>query len=501
MIGATLAMLPALSASAAISPSPGTSNFYWPSGNFVFERTPSGTISSVPVSPPVSALALDPTTGTLYGNSTGFGLTLYRIASDGTSTNLGTPTGYTGTTFSSLAFDAQGHLWGVSAAGSTAQVLSEIDVTTNRVIKAVTLSTGVAGDLAWVDGQLYGGLSAIQRIDTTTGNVVTSVPVTGLFTAAYWSSQGHLYTAAGGGIREVIGRDTATPTLVPVVTSGVGPTDGASDPTAPNPFLNAADDDFTGTPLTTAGGTTATVFGNDTNNGAAFATTDVTPTITDDGGLTGATIAADGTITVPAGATTGTHTLTYQLCRTAAGQTAICDTATVQLRVRDLIAATDDDFTAAPVPAAGGTAGNVLNNDTLNGASIDASTVTATITDNGGLNGVSLGADGTLTVPANVAAGDHQLRYQVCENGELTNCATAAVIFTVRASAVTPPPAGPTSSGAPTPTASPSIAPVSADSALADTGNNLGWAAPAGALALLVAGAVALIVARRRRTV
>ncbi|MFP3671104.1 hypothetical protein SB717_39155, partial [Priestia sp. SIMBA_032] len=79
-----------------------------------------------------------------------------------------------------------------------------VDVTTNTVIKALNLSTGVAGDLAWVDGQLYGGLSRIQRIDTTTGTVVSSNPVTGLFAPAYWSSQGHLYTWVSGTIREVI---------------------------------------------------------------------------------------------------------------------------------------------------------------------------------------------------------------------------------------------------------------------------------------------------------
>ncbi|MFP3466829.1 hypothetical protein [Leifsonia sp. SIMBA_070] len=102
-------MLPAVAASAAISPSAGTSNFYWPSGGSIFERSPSGTISSVPVTPSISALALDPTTGDLYGVPSS-GVTLYRIAADGTTTNLGNPAGYTSGVFSGLAFDAQGHL-------------------------------------------------------------------------------------------------------------------------------------------------------------------------------------------------------------------------------------------------------------------------------------------------------------------------------------------------------------------------------------------------------
>ena len=54
------------------------------------------------------------------------------------------------------------------------------------------------------------------------------------------------------------------------------------------PRIDAVDDDFSGTPIPgDGGGNTPTVFTNDTLNGAPFTPTDVTPTITNDGGLTG----------------------------------------------------------------------------------------------------------------------------------------------------------------------------------------------------------------------
>ena len=50
--------------------------------------------------------------------------------------------------------------------------------------------------------------------------------------------------------------------------------------------IDAVDDDFSASPVNgAAGGNTATVFTNDTLNGAAFAPAAVTPSITANGGL------------------------------------------------------------------------------------------------------------------------------------------------------------------------------------------------------------------------
>ena len=91
--------------------------------------------------------------------------------------------------------------------------------------------------------------------------------------------------------------------------------------------VDAVNDNFSSVPINgTSGGTTATVFSNDTLNGSSFAASAVTPTLTNNGGLTGAVLNANGTITVPAGTTSGTYTLTYQICDVA--NPSSCDTAT-----------------------------------------------------------------------------------------------------------------------------------------------------------------------------
>ena len=81
----------------------------------------------------------------------------------------------------------------------------------------------------------------------------------------------------------------------------VGPADGATCASAPSPFADAVDDDFSATLIRQhLGGTVGNVFANDTINGAAVSAATATATITADGGATGASIGADGTLTVPA---------------------------------------------------------------------------------------------------------------------------------------------------------------------------------------------------------
>ena len=100
----------------------------------------------------------------------------------------------------------------------------------------------------------------------------------------------------------------------------------------PNRIIDAVNDSFTGVAINSlSGGTTATVFTNDTLGAAAFAGSAVTPTITATGGLTGVTINGNGTISVPPGTAAGTYTVTYRICDVAAP--AVCDTATAAILV------------------------------------------------------------------------------------------------------------------------------------------------------------------------
>ena len=80
------------------------------------------------------------------------------------------------------------------------------------------------------------------------------------------------------------------------------------------------------------GGITASIFDNDTLNGAAFTPTDVTATILDDGSLFGATINPDGTIDVPAAVAPGIYELVYEICDV--NDPNLCDTAVVKVAVQ-----------------------------------------------------------------------------------------------------------------------------------------------------------------------
>ncbi len=62
--------------------------------------------------------------------------------------------------------------------------------------------------------------------------------------------------------------------------------------------------------------------------------------------------------------------------------------------------------------------------------------VTPTIVADGGLTGVVINADGTLTVPANTPATTYLVEYQICEVLNPTNCDTAIVTVVVAPPAI-----------------------------------------------------------------
>ncbi|WP_299112218.1 PA14 domain-containing protein, partial [uncultured Winogradskyella sp.] len=193
--------------------------------------------------------------------------------------------------------------------------------------------------------------------------------------------------------------------------------------------LISNDDDFSATTINDfTGGTTTTVYVNDTLNGVTVTASDVTPAIDNDGGLTGVTINADGTIDVPAGSTSGTYTVTYEICETA--NLLNCTTSDVIIVVADSIIANDDDFSSNTSAAGTVTSDSVYDNDTLNGATVATGDVDVSITADGGLTGVTINADGTLNIPSGATPGTYTLTYEICQSG-ISNCDTANVIIVV----------------------------------------------------------------------
>lgn len=354
-----------------------------------------------------------------------------------------------------------------------------------------------------------------------------------------------------------------------VNTATIGVPAGATDSNAANNSatdtdtvfgdLVATNDDFSSTPVLSSGGSTATVFTNDTLNGLGFANTDVVASITNTGGLTGVSINADGTLTVPASTTPGSYSVTYQICEAAnptncttavatvlvagvadlqtvktlvssTSEPGVGDTVTFQIVVTNnggdtatnvtltdslpagltatgnngfvtvgsyvagtgvwtipslangasatltiegtvdagtegstitntttaatsdqtdpgttgddlneavtvinTIIANDNDFSSASIPSTGGSTATVFGNDTLNGAAFANGDVSASITSDGGLTGVSINADGTIDVPSGATPGSYSVTYQICETADPDNCDTATVTIVVGA--------------------------------------------------------------------
>ncbi|MBH5321949.1 DUF11 domain-containing protein [Aurantiacibacter sediminis] len=401
------------------------------------------------------------------------------------------------------------------------------------------------------------------------------------------SSTGGSYNATNGvwTIGTLLDGETATLTLEGTVDAGqegntitnvtTAATGDQNDPEAGGDDLDesvtvintiiANNDDFSGTPILSTGGDTASVFSDDTLNGAAFADTAVIPTIIDEDGLTGITINADGTLSVPASSTPGTYDVVYQICEAA--DTDNCDTAiativvggvanlqtvkvlasgtaepgvgdtvtfeitvtnnggdtatnvsltdvlpagltatannggitatgsasggtyaagtgvwsvgtllngesatltlegtvnvgqegntitnvttaaagdqsdpstvgddlTEAVTVINSIIANNNDFSGTSIPSTGGSTASVFPNDTLNGATFADTAVIPTIVNDDGLTGVTINADGTLTVPSGATPGTYSVEYQICETADPDNCDTAIATVVVGA--------------------------------------------------------------------
>ncbi|MFI8380008.1 gliding motility-associated C-terminal domain-containing protein, partial [Leeuwenhoekiella sp. NPDC079379] len=196
--------------------------------------------------------------------------------------------------------------------------------------------------------------------------------------------------------------------------------------------LVATNDDFSAKPVNGAdGGVAGNVLGNDTLDNAAVSPTDVTISLADNSGLSGVAINNNGNLIVPPNTPAGSYTITYSICENLNPNNCQTATATIVVEASSLILV-DDNFSSIPINGiTGGIAGNVLDNDTLDGDPIDSADVNVTLSDNGGLNGVSVNSNGNIIVPPNSKAGTYRVTYTVCENLNPNNCTTATITIVV----------------------------------------------------------------------
>ncbi|MCD8411103.1 hypothetical protein LNJ00_12615, partial [Tenacibaculum finnmarkense genomovar ulcerans] len=199
-----------------------------------------------------------------------------------------------------------------------------------------------------------------------------------------------------------------------------------------NPLV-ANIDDFTGTALT-IGDNSPSVIADDTLDGAAVVIGTNPGQVT----LTGTivpnevTLNSDGTITVNAGAPSGTYEVTYEICENGANPEN-CKSNTATVLVENLLLADNDTLGTALVPLASGVnpvaAGSVLTGDTLNG--VQVTTVNTDITPVTSGN-ILIDADGNVTIAANTPTGFYPVIYTICENvANPANCTEATVTVEV----------------------------------------------------------------------
>ncbi|WP_456315517.1 T9SS type B sorting domain-containing protein, partial [Pseudomonas shirazensis] len=169
--------------------------------------------------------------------------------------------------------------------------------------------------------------------------------------------------------------------------------------------------------------TVVNVFDNDTNNGLAVAATDLNLSIVTADPKGVLTLNPDGTVTLGANAPAGTYELTYQICEKL--NPSNCSSATIEVTVTapgiDAVTETTSTIVRGNV---GGKTESLVLNDTLNGNPVVIGTSAGQIKLTGITvpTGLTLNADGTVTVPANTAAGNYEVEYSICEITNPTNC-------------------------------------------------------------------------------
>lgn len=178
-------------------------------------------------------------------------------------------------------------------------------------------------------------LSSVQVVDDKVGTVPVASPDSGDTNGNGLLDPGETWIVTADYTLLQADIDARSVTNIAYAAGGTGLNTIRSDDgtvTVTIDVLVAADDDFTSTPIPSeTGGTTASIFDNDTYGGVAFDPADVSATITNLDGLGGATINADGTIVVPPLRTARTYNVAYQVCRVAAPDECSAATATIVL--------------------------------------------------------------------------------------------------------------------------------------------------------------------------
>jgi uncharacterized repeat protein (TIGR01451 family) len=162
----------------------------------------------------------------------GSGNELIRVASNGSSTNLGVITGLPSSNYNNGAISPAGEYYVMSGFGGT--TLYRINLTT-RVATSITLSSSIqVSDFAWYNGLLWGVNTGgtLVSVNPATGTVTSIGSTTPVNVAlAMWGFNNGLFASGGGSIYAIdpaTGAATFLSTISPATNNG----DGANCPGA-----------------------------------------------------------------------------------------------------------------------------------------------------------------------------------------------------------------------------------------------------------------------------
>lgn len=201
----------------------------------------------------------------------------------------------------------------------------------------------------------------------------------------------------------------------------------------------AATDDVPGSPVPGRAGAQAAidVLANDTLNGARPTAAEVALRLLPGADLADGRIALspEGPVSVAAGTPAGRYELGYEICAQNAPESCAQAGAVIDVAAATL-ALSPDAFGTTPVDGRdGGVAGNVLANDTIDGAAFEADEVEMSLVA-ASVPGLLIDPDGALRVGAGTVAGTHDATYRVCEILNPGNCAESTVGIGVDASEI-----------------------------------------------------------------
>ncbi|WP_317192561.1 T9SS type B sorting domain-containing protein [Flavobacterium branchiicola] len=340
-----------------------------------------------------------------------------------------------------LSVDADGNLTlAANTASGTYSIIYQIceEGSASANCDTATATVIVANGLVANDdnfGTKTSGATALNLGDVTSNDKLNGLAVTTTNTNVTPKIEGPLSVDADGNLTLAANTASGTYSIIYQICEEGSASANCDTATASVIVANGlvANDDNFGTK--TSGATALNlgdVTSNDKLNGLAVTTTNTNVTPKIEGPLS---VDADGNLTLAANTASGTYSIIYQICEEGSAS-ANCDTATATVVVKNVIKAVIE--TTLPINGSiGGTTASLTANDTLNGDFITIENNPGEVTLNivGTLpTGLTLNANGTITVSPGTPKGDYNVEYTICETGSNpANCDSVISVVTVTA--------------------------------------------------------------------